>query len=94
MVNWSDPKEIALDNGASHSYSRLLVLNSYTDVFDKLIFTFFGLNLWEIFVTCDFEWSLITRRRKFRWPLVRLLSLSSFFSNSLFPLDSNIRSTG
>ncbi|KAL1671466.1 hypothetical protein EV122DRAFT_295479 [Schizophyllum commune] len=62
MVNWSDPKEIALDN----------------DVFDKLIFTFFGLNLWEIFVTCDFEWSLITRRRKFRWPLVLFFFLSRY----------------
>ncbi|KAL1744409.1 hypothetical protein HDZ31DRAFT_38747 [Schizophyllum fasciatum] len=60
MTNWSDPQEIARDN----------------DVFDKLILAFFGLNVWEILVTCDFEWSLITRRRKFRWPLV--LSTSTF----------------
>ncbi|RDB23295.1 hypothetical protein Hypma_009572 [Hypsizygus marmoreus] len=53
MVNWSDPNEIAKDS----------------DVFQKLIFALFGVYLWELFMTCDFEWSLISRRRKFRWPL-------------------------
>lgn len=54
MVNWSDPQELARD----------------TDVFDKLIFALFGINVWEIFTTWDFEWSLLTGRRKFRWPLI------------------------
>ncbi|KAJ7368098.1 hypothetical protein DFH08DRAFT_675693 [Mycena albidolilacea] len=55
MVNWSDPKEILKDS----------------DAFEKIIFAFFGMQMWELFMTCDFEWSLLTRRRRFRWPLVR-----------------------
>lgn len=54
MVNWSDPAEVAKD---------------YL-VFQRLIFTIFGVCLWELFTTCGFEWSLITRRRQFRWPLI------------------------
>ncbi|KAK0191189.1 hypothetical protein F5146DRAFT_1137979 [Armillaria mellea] len=53
MVNWSDPVEVAKD---------------YL-VFQRLIFAIFGVCLWELFTTCGFEWSLITRRRQFRWPL-------------------------
>lgn len=40
------------------------------DVFLKLIFALFGLYVWELSLTWDFEWSLINGRRKFRWPLV------------------------
>lgn len=36
----------------------------------KVNVSFFGLYLWELFQTCDFEWSLVTRRRKFQWPLI------------------------
>jgi len=43
------------------------------DAFLKLTYALFGVYVWELFMTCDFEWSLITRRRRFRWPLVRLL---------------------
>jgi len=52
-VDWNDPKEIARE----------------ADVFQKLIFCLFGLYIWELFTTCDFEWSLITKRRRLRWPL-------------------------
>lgn len=48
------------------------VLTFQTDVFQKVIFTLFGVYFWELFMTWDFEWSLITKRRKFRWPLVSL----------------------
>lgn len=41
------------------------------EIFTKLIFALFGLYLWEIFQTSDFEWSIITGKRKFGWPLVR-----------------------
>lgn len=34
-----------------------------------MMFTFLGVYLWELFTTCGFEWSLITGRRKFTWPL-------------------------
>ncbi|PPQ95490.1 hypothetical protein CVT26_008518 [Gymnopilus dilepis] len=55
MVNWSDPDEVAKD----------------ADVLHKLVFALFGAYIWELFTTCDFEWSLLTKRRKFRLPLVR-----------------------
>ncbi|KAJ6516086.1 hypothetical protein C8R45DRAFT_958749 [Mycena sanguinolenta] len=54
MVNWSDPAEIARD----------------ADAWEKIIFVCFGMHLWELLMTFGFEWSLLTRRRKFRWPLV------------------------
>jgi len=54
MVNWQDPAEIQRD----------------AEVFAKLIFALFGLYVWELFMTCDFEWSLITKRRNFRLPLI------------------------
>ena len=38
-------------------------------VFAQMMFTFLGVYLWELFTTCTFEWSLITGRRKFTWPL-------------------------
>jgi hypothetical protein len=52
---------------------HLISLLAITDVFLKLIYTLFGLYVWELFITCDFEWSLITKRRKFRWPLASVL---------------------
>lgn len=43
------------------------------------MFTFLGVYLWELFTTCDFEWSLIKGRRKFTWPLSKSeRSLSHF----------------
>ncbi|TFK27079.1 hypothetical protein FA15DRAFT_666815 [Coprinopsis marcescibilis] len=54
MVNWSDPVEIARGSEA----------------FQKIIFAFFGLYVWELFMTSDFEWSLLSRKRRFHWPLV------------------------
>jgi len=54
MVNWQDPAELQRD----------------AEVFAKLIFALFGLYVWELFMTCDFEWSLITKRRHFRLPLI------------------------
>ncbi|EDR14152.1 uncharacterized protein LACBIDRAFT_321968 [Laccaria bicolor S238N-H82] len=62
MVHWSDPAEIAKD----------------ADIFQKVIFTLFGVYFWELFMTWDFELSLITKRRKFRWPLGILFSCFSF----------------
>ncbi|KAK0453391.1 hypothetical protein EV421DRAFT_677721 [Armillaria borealis] len=62
MVNWSDPAEVAKD---------------YL-VFQRLIFAIFGVCLWELFTTCGFERSLITRRRQFRWPLVIFFFLSRY----------------
>ena len=41
-------------------------------MFLKLIFSLFGVYIWELFTTCDFEYSLLSKRRAFRWPLVRI----------------------
>jgi len=38
--------------------------------FEKLIYALFGLFVWEMFQTSGFEWSLLTRRRKFSWPMI------------------------
>ncbi|KZV92934.1 hypothetical protein EXIGLDRAFT_613689, partial [Exidia glandulosa HHB12029] len=42
------------------------------DAFNKLMFALFGLYVWELVVTSPFDWSVIARKRTFRWPLVRL----------------------
>lgn len=36
--------------------------------------------IWELFMTCDFEWSLITRKRKPTWPFRSLFACSAFFN--------------
>jgi len=53
MIDWNSPAEVVKDALA----------------FQKLVYALFGLFVWEIFQTCEFEWSLITRRRKFTWPM-------------------------
>ncbi|KAL6306654.1 hypothetical protein BKA93DRAFT_728848 [Sparassis latifolia] len=54
MVDWSSQEEIERD----------------TTAYTNLVFTLFGLYIWELFQTSNFEWSLITRKRDFAWPLV------------------------
>ncbi|KAJ7228855.1 hypothetical protein GGX14DRAFT_344925 [Mycena pura] len=54
MISWSDPAQILKDSNA----------------FDQIVCAFFGLYSWEVFMTFGFEISLLTRRRRFRWPLV------------------------
>ncbi|KAF7331926.1 hypothetical protein MKEN_00072900 [Mycena kentingensis (nom. inval.)] len=68
MVIWSSSAEILRDSGM---YRRLVVVEAdlRTDAFEKLIFACFGCFTWEICTTFNFEISLITRRRRFRWPL-------------------------
>jgi len=73
MVNWSDPAEVARDGGRSAETLRLASPHSCAAaVFEKLLIVFLGVTIWEIFVTGDFEWSLITGKRRFKWPLVRM----------------------
>ncbi|KAJ7499138.1 hypothetical protein FB451DRAFT_1016392 [Mycena latifolia] len=62
MVNWSDPAELLKDS----------------DAFVKIVFAFFGVQIWELLMTCGFEWSLLRGRRKFTWPLYIVLFF--FFS--------------
>lgn len=56
---------------ASYQYVLHAWADFWKDVFLKLVYALFGVYVWELFVTCDFEWSLLTRQRIFRWPLVR-----------------------
>jgi len=53
MVDWHSPAEIALDAQA----------------FSNLIHVLFGLYLWEFCVSFDFDYSFISGKRKYRWPL-------------------------
>lgn len=73
MPDWNSPEELAKD-GRKFSYDIIaewsLTFVDVAGVFVNVIFVFFGLYLWEFTTTCDFEWSLITRKRKFTWPLV------------------------
>ncbi|KAE9399036.1 hypothetical protein BT96DRAFT_821154 [Gymnopus androsaceus JB14] len=62
MVDWSSPQEIALDS----------------QIFERIIFVFLGITLWELFSTCGFEWSLLRGHRRFRWPLVFIFFLSRY----------------
>ncbi|OCH94261.1 hypothetical protein OBBRIDRAFT_723213 [Obba rivulosa] len=54
MVNWSSSSELSRDE----------------DVFEKLMFAVFGVYVWELFQTSTFEWTLLSGKRKFTWPLV------------------------
>lgn len=54
MPDWSSVAEITKDS----------------EVFIRLIFALFGLYCWELFSTCTFEWSLIQKKRQFKWPLI------------------------
>ncbi|KAJ6510002.1 hypothetical protein C8R47DRAFT_1173745 [Mycena vitilis] len=73
VVNWADPGEILKDS----------------DAFAKIIFVLFGVQIWELFTTFSFECSLVTGRRRFRWPLVhRIISLSEISHPALFTFNS------
>ncbi|KAJ6599284.1 hypothetical protein DFH09DRAFT_1243689 [Mycena vulgaris] len=74
MVNWSDPAEILKDS----------------DAFSKIIFAFFGVQIWELFMTCGFEWSLLTGRRRFRWPLYFSFSADTAWSFRSLDCDNNV----
>ncbi|KAJ3977266.1 hypothetical protein EV361DRAFT_863969 [Lentinula raphanica] len=67
MVDWSDPQVIQRDSLA----------------FDRVVFCFLGVTIWELFSTCDFEWSLIQGRRKLRWPLVKTFQSKLVWSTNI-----------
>ncbi|TFL04719.1 hypothetical protein BDV98DRAFT_525028 [Pterulicium gracile] len=54
MVDWQSPQQMAR-NGAT---------------FERLIHTLLGLYMWEWFISLPFDWSYISGRKKFRWPLI------------------------
>lgn len=58
------PVHSAISDNVTHCF----VLHQV--VFEKLLFVLFGIYLWELTIQMTFEWSFITGRRSFHWPLV------------------------
>ncbi|KAI0370245.1 hypothetical protein BV20DRAFT_966875 [Pilatotrama ljubarskyi] len=56
MVDWTSPELLAKDKGA----------------YVNITFAFFGLYIWEVFQTSDFELAVLQRRRRIRWHWVFL----------------------
>ncbi|PCH35327.1 hypothetical protein WOLCODRAFT_19913 [Wolfiporia cocos MD-104 SS10] len=59
MPNWSSSTELVAD----------------ADAFTKLMHCLAGVYFWEFFTSLDFEWKVITGKKKFQWPL-RLRSVA------------------
>ncbi|KAF9225732.1 hypothetical protein BS17DRAFT_699505 [Gyrodon lividus] len=53
MPNWQSPSELTTDSL----------------VFVKLMHALTGLYAWEFIVSLDFDWAVLTGKKKFRWPL-------------------------
>ncbi|KAG9004461.1 hypothetical protein FRB94_002332 [Tulasnella sp. JGI-2019a] len=53
MVNWMDPSVIVEDLA----------------IFNKTILVMTGLYAWEVIVTLPYDWSIITGKRKFKYPM-------------------------
>ncbi|KAK7681333.1 hypothetical protein QCA50_015424 [Cerrena zonata] len=64
MVNWQSPEEIAKDGEA----------------FDRLMHALLGLYIWEFVMSLDFDWDFVTRKKRFRWPMI------FYFANRYFLL--------
>ncbi|KAI0071291.1 hypothetical protein K474DRAFT_1607174 [Panus rudis PR-1116 ss-1] len=54
MVDWTSPAEIAKEQRA----------------FVTMVHVFSGLYMWEFLTHLDFEWSFITGKRQFHWPMI------------------------
>ncbi|KAK7047849.1 hypothetical protein VNI00_006177 [Paramarasmius palmivorus] len=53
-IDWSSPEALARDAAA----------------FGKFMHVLFGVYVYEWFTSLDFEWALLTAKRRFRWPLI------------------------
>jgi hypothetical protein len=76
MVDWTSPTELASEGV----------------IFKNLMHALIGLYAWEFLTSLDFEWELLTGKKRFRWPLVsftiagvylRVLNVSCRFSTLL-----------
>ena len=72
MARWTAAEEVARETGTFGDVVRPRhPLNMVgVGIFEELLLCLFGLYLWEVLQTGDFEWSLLTRARKFSWPFV------------------------
>lgn len=75
MTDWTSETELATDARMS-TRSSWTSSTVYTDLglcstgaFTKILFTFFGIYVWELFQTSDFEISILLGRRKLQWPM-------------------------
>jgi len=85
MVRWSNTEEIAKDGGEhAKTFLHEVPMIKFIDVFAKLVFVLFGVYVWELFTTCDFEWSLLSGRRRFRWPLVSFATLLLWYGDQFY----------
>ncbi|KAH7912384.1 hypothetical protein BJ138DRAFT_1125298 [Hygrophoropsis aurantiaca] len=53
MVNWQSPDELERDSL----------------IFIKLMHALLGFYAWEFAISLDFDWAILTGKKKFRWPL-------------------------
>lgn len=72
MARWAASEDIARETGMCRDHQCFG--DSFNMVgagtFEELLLCLFGLYLWEVLQTSDFEWSLLSRARKFSWPFV------------------------
>ncbi|KAK7441028.1 hypothetical protein VKT23_016809 [Stygiomarasmius scandens] len=54
MPDWHSDAELVKDTG----------------VFIKLIHVLCGLYVWDVILSLDFDWDVITRKKPFRWPMI------------------------
>ncbi|KAL4067048.1 hypothetical protein V8B97DRAFT_1004511 [Scleroderma yunnanense] len=54
MVDWQSLSEIQADSV----------------VFSRFIHTLFGVYLWEVFTSLDFDWQFVSGQKRLRWPLI------------------------
>ncbi|KAG2041144.1 hypothetical protein BDR03DRAFT_947130 [Suillus americanus] len=54
MANWESEEVIQMDS----------------IIFLKFMHALLGLYLWEVFISLDFDWAVMTGKTRFRWPLV------------------------
>ncbi|TBU32089.1 hypothetical protein BD311DRAFT_775638 [Dichomitus squalens] len=67
MVDWTSQQELTRDGAANIN----------------VVFASFGLYIWEVFQTSDFEWSILQGKRKLTISILPLPSLTSFCAKGM-----------
>ncbi|KAI1792883.1 hypothetical protein LXA43DRAFT_1060251 [Ganoderma leucocontextum] len=58
-------------------------LQRETVAYANVIFASFGLYVWEVFQTSDFEWAVLERKRKLKWEMLNITPVPFFISRYL-----------
>lgn len=81
MVDWASQEQVTKDEGLSSPFIPFVTERAANaprpGVYVNLVFAFFGLYVWEVFQTSDFEWAVLQRRRKLRWHWVSRTNVKS-----------------